>query len=109
LEPLWQLLIPPREVVLLIKPQFEVGRAKVGKNGVVRNAQDQAEAIAKVLLTAQQLGWHFGGLTASPLPGPAGNIEYLLWLKMGLTTPTPALETIRELTQTSLIQLGRKN
>jgi 23S rRNA (cytidine1920-2'-O)/16S rRNA (cytidine1409-2'-O)-methyltransferase len=79
---LWQLLEPPREVVLLVKPQFEVGREKVGKKGVVRDERAQAEAIGSVLATAQVLGWHYQGLTWSPLLGPAGNIEYLLWLSM---------------------------
>ncbi|XGW00545.1 MAG: TlyA family RNA methyltransferase [Leptolyngbya sp. BL-A-14] len=78
---LWQLLRSPREVVLLVKPQFEVGRALVGKNGVVRDPQDQAQAILQVLEAAQALGWHYHGVTWSPLLGPAGNIEYLLWLK----------------------------
>jgi 23S rRNA (cytidine1920-2'-O)/16S rRNA (cytidine1409-2'-O)-methyltransferase len=78
---LWELLRSPREVVLLVKPQFEVGRDRVGKNGVVRDPQDQAAAIAQVLEAAQTLGWTYQGLTWSPLVGPAGNIEYLLWLK----------------------------
>ncbi len=77
---LWQLLKPPREVVLLVKPQFEVGRDLIGKNGVVRDAKDQAGAIAQVMCTARDLGWCDRGLTWSPLVGPAGNIEYLLWL-----------------------------
>lgn len=78
---LWNLLQPPREVVLLVKPQFEVGREKVGKKGVVREAKDQTEAILQVWEAAQVLGWQFNGLTSSPLLGPAGNIEYLLWLR----------------------------
>ncbi len=78
---LWALLDPPRELILLVKPQFEVGRAKVGKNGVVRDPKDQAEAIQTVLETAVSLGWWVQGLTWSPITGPAGNIEYLLWLK----------------------------
>ncbi|PSB26874.1 TlyA family RNA methyltransferase [Stenomitos frigidus] len=78
---LWQLLQSPREVVLLVKPQFEVGRSLVGKKGVVRDPQDQAMAILQVLQAAEALGWHYHGVTWSPLLGPAGNIEYLLWLK----------------------------
>lgn len=89
---LWALLQPPRESILLVKPQFEVGREKVGKKGVVRDLGDQAGAIAQVLQAATTLGWHYHGLTWSPLVGPAGNIEYLLWLHMeaGIALPTTA-------------------
>lgn len=104
----WDLLIPPREVVLLVKPQFEVGRAKVGKKGVVRDSQDQAEAIATVLNCAVKLGWRFRGLTWSAMVGPAGNIEYLLWLdqpslegRSGDQTGGQTLEQIAVLTQTA--------
>lgn len=78
---LWQLLILPKEVVLLVKPQFEVGKSRVGKKGVVRSVTDQADAIFQVCSAAFKLGWFYYGLTWSPLQGPAGNIEYLLWLK----------------------------
>jgi 23S rRNA (cytidine1920-2'-O)/16S rRNA (cytidine1409-2'-O)-methyltransferase len=101
---LWRLLQAPREVVLLVKPQFEVGRERVGKKGVVRNPQDQADAIQQVLQAGQALGWTYQGLTWSPLLGPAGNIEYLLWMKAdGEPTPDPVADTlipnIRQLTQ----------
>ncbi|MEG5037394.1 MULTISPECIES: TlyA family RNA methyltransferase [unclassified Microcoleus] len=77
---LWELLVPPREAVLLVKPQFEVGRERVGKKGVVRDSATQADAIFQVWKAATALGWQERGLTWSPLLGPAGNIEYLLWL-----------------------------
>jgi 23S rRNA (cytidine1920-2'-O)/16S rRNA (cytidine1409-2'-O)-methyltransferase len=77
---LWELLEPPREAVLLVKPQFEVGRDRVGKKGVVRDSATQADAIFQVWKAATALGWQERGLTWSPLLGPAGNIEYLLWL-----------------------------
>ena len=77
---LWELLVPPREAVLLVKPQFEVGRERVGKKGVVRDSATQADAIFQVQKAATALGWQQRGLTWSPLLGPAGNIEYLLWL-----------------------------
>ncbi len=64
-----------------MKPQFEVGRNRVGKNGVVRDPNDQAMAILQVLEAAEELGWSYQGLTWSPLLGPAGNIEYLLWMR----------------------------
>lgn len=105
----WALLASPREVVLLVKPQFEVGREKVGKKGVVRDPNDQAEAIAAVLHCAQALGWHYRGLTWSPLLGPAGNIEYLLWLsEAGEATPQADiplsdLQTLTEKARAALV------
>jgi len=101
LDALWNLLQAPREVVLLVKPQFEVGRSRVGKKGVVRDPNDHADAIAQVLQAAQKLGWTYKGLTWSPLTGPAGNIEYLLWLGMDSQTPPPDLEAIRQITQSA--------
>jgi 23S rRNA (cytidine1920-2'-O)/16S rRNA (cytidine1409-2'-O)-methyltransferase len=91
---LWHLLQPPREVILLVKPQFEVGRDKVGKHGVVRDPNDQATAILQVLQAAQDLGWVYQGVTWSPLPGPAGNIEYLLWLKSNENSPIWAVPQV---------------
>lgn len=79
---LWHLLQPPCESVLLVKPQFEVGKGRVGKKGVVRDPVDQANAIFEVNCAAETLGWKYRGLTGSPLQGPAGNIEYLLWLSV---------------------------
>ena len=103
---LWQLLQPPREAVLLVKPQFEVGRSRVGKKGVVRDPSDQAGAIFQVLQTAQQLGWQYRGLTWSPLTGPAGNIEYLLWLGMDSQTLVPDLEAIKHITHSAQRELA---
>lgn len=96
---LWSLLEPPRDVMLLVKPQFEVGKEKVGKKGVVRDAADQAGAIAQVLNAAQALGWHYVNLTWSPLVGPAGNIEYLLWLTMDSAVPSPEMSALKTLAQ----------
>ena len=101
LDALWNLLRSPREVVLLVKPQFEVGRSRVGKKGVVRDPNDHADAIAQVLQAAQKLGWTYKGLTWSPLTGPAGNIEYLLWLAMDSQVQPPDLEGIRQITQSA--------
>lgn len=99
LPPLWNLLISPRDIILLVKPQFEVGRDRVGKKGVVRNPKDQAEAIFQVWQCAQQLGWQYGGLTYSPITGPAGNIEYLLWLNTTDKESNLTLEMIQEITK----------
>lgn len=92
---LWELLMAPREMVLLVKPQFEVGREAIGKKGVVRDPVAQAGAIEQVLISAQILGWQYRGLTFSPLTGPAGNIEYLLWLSMSSLEVSPTLKEIR--------------
>ena len=100
----WYLLEPPREAVLLVKPQFEVGKDKVGKNGVVRSPSDQADAIWQVLLVAHQLGWRDRGLTYSPIVGPAGNIEYLLWLGM----PISDMVTAGTLTPVQIHRLTRQ-
>ncbi len=77
---LWQLLRPPKEAVILVKPQFEVGRAQIAKGGVVKDVPAQVQAVLTVAQAAQSWGWQVQGLTASPLTGPAGNREYLLWL-----------------------------
>ncbi len=77
---LWHLMRSPRECLLLVKPQFEVGRGQVGKKGVVRDPNLQALAMMRVWTAAAPLGWHYQGLTFSPTPGPAGNIEFWLWI-----------------------------
>ena len=69
------------EAVLLVKPQFEVGRERVGKGGVVRDPRAHHDAILTVIVAAGTLGWAPAGLVASPITGPAGNHEYLLWLR----------------------------
>jgi 23S rRNA (cytidine1920-2'-O)/16S rRNA (cytidine1409-2'-O)-methyltransferase len=101
----WALLQPPRDAILLVKPQFEVGKARIGKNGVVRNSKDQAIAIATVLDAALALGWRYGGVTWSPLVGPAGNIEFLLWLGEHCTQTAPTLPVLAALTQAAQRQL----
>ena len=92
---LWELLTPPKEAILLVKPQFEVGRERVGKKGVVRDSATQADAIFQVWKAARALGWEERGLTWSPLLGPAGNIEYLLWLGID-REPEPEPRAIEE-------------
>lgn len=102
---LWELLTAPRDIILLVKPQFEVGKNKVGKNGVVRDYHIQAEAINQVLIQAMALGWQYQSLTWSPITGPAGNIEYLLWLNQNEGNQCPSLDMIEQLTKESRQQL----
>jgi 23S rRNA (cytidine1920-2'-O)/16S rRNA (cytidine1409-2'-O)-methyltransferase len=74
---------PDADFVLLVKPQFEVGKGRVGAGGVVRDSTDRSAAVKKVTAAAGQLGLGVQGVTASPLPGPAGNVEYFVWLRRG--------------------------
>ena len=69
------------EMVCLIKPQFEAGREKVGKKGVVRDPQVHVEVIENVLKIAQDAGFEVLGLSWSPIRGPEGNIEYLMYIR----------------------------
>jgi 23S rRNA (cytidine1920-2'-O)/16S rRNA (cytidine1409-2'-O)-methyltransferase len=71
------------DFVLLVKPQFEVGRGRVGARGVVRDPALRGEAVAAVAESASGLRLGVSGVTASSLPGPAGNVEYFLWLHRG--------------------------
>jgi 23S rRNA (cytidine1920-2'-O)/16S rRNA (cytidine1409-2'-O)-methyltransferase len=71
------------DLVLMVKPQFEVGRERVGSGGVVRDPSLRADAVRSVAAAARSLGWGVRGVVASPLPGPAGNVEYFLWLRAG--------------------------
>jgi 23S rRNA (cytidine1920-2'-O)/16S rRNA (cytidine1409-2'-O)-methyltransferase len=78
------------DLVLLVKPQFEVGRERLGAGGVVRDVALHAVAVEDVARAAAELGLGVRGIVASPLPGPAGNVEYLLWLKAGAPPLDPA-------------------
>lgn len=104
---IWLLTQPPREAILLVKPQFEVGRNRVGKKGVVRDSRDQAAAIFQVLEAAKEQGWRYAGLTWSPITGPKGNIEYLLWLNIDSKTPAPDLNTIETITKSAFSRLKK--
>lgn len=81
LPPLHACLREGGEVVALIKPQFEAGRSEVGKNGVVRDARVHADVCRRVLVMAMEAGYHIKGLSYSPITGPKGNIEFLVWLE----------------------------
>ncbi len=109
---LTKILIPARNLlresgcmVCLIKPQFEAGREKVGKKGVVRDPKVHAEVVHKVIDYADMIGFAVKGLTYSPVKGPEGNIEYLLWLEkraaiaeeVSAMTETEALGALNQL------------
>jgi 23S rRNA (cytidine1920-2'-O)/16S rRNA (cytidine1409-2'-O)-methyltransferase len=81
---------PEADFVVLVKPQFEVGKGRVGAGGVVRDSTDRSASIEKVAGAAGELGLGVQGITASPLPGPAGNVEYFLWLRRGAPPLDPS-------------------
>ena len=69
------------DLALMVKPQFEVGKDRVGKGGVVRDLDLRADAVTAVAGSAARRGWGAQAVTTSPLPGPSGNVEYFLWLR----------------------------
>ncbi|GAA4615025.1 TlyA family rRNA (cytidine-2'-O)-methyltransferase [Saccharopolyspora hordei] len=74
------------DLVPMVKPQFEVGKQRLGSGGVVRDPQLRAEAVLEVVQVAAENGLGLRGVVASPLPGPSGNVEYFLWLRPGERT-----------------------
>ena len=111
---LTKILLPARNLlrsrgcmVCLIKPQFEAGRDKVGKKGVVRDPKVHEEVVHKIIDYADMIGFHVKGLTYSPIKGPEGNIEYLLFIekkmeisdKITNVIETEAESMLRELTE----------
>lgn len=90
LEPIARCLAPGSDLVLMVKPQFEVGRARLGAGGVVRNSEHRRDAVVTVATAAMTLGLTVHGVQASPLPGPSGNVEYFLWLRTAGASEPPA-------------------
>jgi 23S rRNA (cytidine1920-2'-O)/16S rRNA (cytidine1409-2'-O)-methyltransferase len=78
------------DLVLMVKPQFEVGKELLGKGGVVRDVAHRVDAVTGVAAAASARGWGAVGVVTSPLPGPAGNVEYFLWLRNGPAQVTGA-------------------
>ena len=79
--PVWNLLKNGGRVVCLVKPQFEAGRDKVGKKGVVRDKKVHEEVVCHIMTYALSMGFEILGLSYSPIKGPEGNIEYLLYIE----------------------------
>lgn len=76
-----ELLAARHEIIALIKPQFEVGKGKVGKGGVVRAPEEHARVIGEIQASAAAIGYETVGITESPLLGPKGNKEFLIYLR----------------------------
>lgn len=84
---------PRGTMLLMVKPQFEVGRQRLGRGGVVRSAEQHAEAVSSVASAAAASGWHAWAVCPSRLPGPAGNREFFLLLRT--TAPIEAVDVAR--------------
>jgi 23S rRNA (cytidine1920-2'-O)/16S rRNA (cytidine1409-2'-O)-methyltransferase len=96
---------PDGDLALMVKPQFEVGKDRVGKGGVVRDLTLRAEAVRSVADGAAARGWGAQAVTTSPLPGPSGNVEFFLWLRHG--PPAITAEDIdREVRRTGAASVG---
>lgn len=87
-----KMLKPSGQALLMVKPQFEVGRELLGSGGVVDSPEQRIDAVNKIAKSAFSLGLGTRGVTASPLPGPSGNVEYFLWLARN--APAAELEDI---------------
>jgi 23S rRNA (cytidine1920-2'-O)/16S rRNA (cytidine1409-2'-O)-methyltransferase len=85
---------PNADIVPMVKPQFEVGRGLVGAGGVVHDPGLRADAVLAVAGRAGELGWHTVDVTASPLPGPSGNVEYFLRLRTQTDRPLAGDELV---------------
>jgi 23S rRNA (cytidine1920-2'-O)/16S rRNA (cytidine1409-2'-O)-methyltransferase len=81
LEPLARASAPDADLLLMVKPQFEVGRERLGSGGVVRDPGLREQAVLDVAAAGLAAGLQVHGVAASPLPGPSGNVEYFLWLR----------------------------
>ncbi len=80
------------DLVLMVKPQFEVGRERLSKTGVVTSEDERRRAVARVASAAVDAGLQLMGLAASPLPGQDGNVEYFLWIRRRIGAQLPKIE-----------------
>ena len=92
------------EMVCLIKPQFEAGRDKVGKKGVVRDKKVHMEVVGDVTAMAAGLGFEILGLDYSPIRGPEGNIEYLMYIRKPSSADTASVNPVSEETIKALVE-----
>lgn len=99
LPPTLHLLHKEADLIALVKPQFEAGKEQVGKGGVVRNSAIHRDVLETILESIQHLGLTVTGLRPSPLLGPAGNVEFLLWCRRN---PFPSFDPTQAITQALL-------
>ena len=94
------------EIVALVKPQFEVGKGRVGKKGVVRDPDDHLEVLKTVAESAAGIGYYVAGVAYSPIRGPEGNIEYLLHFTASASDFTPAFQSVVSAAHAGLTEKG---
>jgi 23S rRNA (cytidine1920-2'-O)/16S rRNA (cytidine1409-2'-O)-methyltransferase len=82
------------DLLPMVKPQFEVGKQRVGSGGVVRDPEVRADAVLGVIGSAAGLGLYPKGVVASPLPGPSGNVEFFVWFRRGAALPPADAEQL---------------
>ncbi|GAA2071508.1 TlyA family RNA methyltransferase [Williamsia deligens] len=105
---------PGGDVVPMVKPQFEVGKDRVGSGGVVRDPELRAQAVTDVATAAAGVGLRTLGVVASPLPGPSGNVEYFLWLRRDGGSPhddagpVRAVDSLSDATRAAIISAIEK-
>lgn len=99
LPPLFECLLDGGEVVALIKPQFEAGRNEVGKNGVIREKSVHARVCREIMTFADSLGFTVSGLSYSPITGPKGNIEFLLYMQKCSPKNIPIISDFADLAE----------
>lgn len=87
------------DLLPMVKPQFEVGKGRLGSGGVVRDPRLRAEAVRGVSASAADLGWRTAGVCRSPLPGPSGNVEFFLWLRRDVARPLDGDRIVELVTQ----------
>lgn len=104
---LLELLEPRGEAVVLVKPQFEAGRGEVGSGGVVRDPAVWTRCLEAVAAAAQAVGWGAGDVVASPLLGPAGNVEFLVRLAAGPPAPDLAARVAVAVREGEVLRAGR--
>jgi 23S rRNA (cytidine1920-2'-O)/16S rRNA (cytidine1409-2'-O)-methyltransferase len=90
--PLAACTAPGGDLVLMVKPQFEIGKDRLGRTGVVTSERERRLAVGKVAAAAMDAGLELKGLASSPLPGQDGNVEYFLWMTRGMRTDLPKIE-----------------
>jgi 23S rRNA (cytidine1920-2'-O)/16S rRNA (cytidine1409-2'-O)-methyltransferase len=91
-QPLAECTEPGGDLVLMVKPQFEIGKDRLGRTGVVTSERERRMAVEKVARAAQDAGLELRGLAQSPLPGQDGNVEYFLWIKRRISQELPKIE-----------------